>query len=232
LSPVKASGAGAPFVHARGEDGVALLTVLLMTTLALALGGGLMVVAVTEARIAGHYRDGLQAMYAADALIERLVAELHDAEDVSAVLSAPLTSTFNDGAAGDLRIVHETTINLTELTEVQRCGRASGCSDAAIRAPTAERPWGANNPRWRLYAWGWMRHAIGAAEAPAVYLVAWVGDDPAERDGDPLLDGSGEGRGRVAVRVRAFGAHGTQRELEAIIAGVPDRPHLIHWTER
>jgi hypothetical protein len=218
--------------HARGEDGVALLTVLLMTTLVLALGGGLMVVASTEARIAGHYRDGLQALYAADALIERVVAELHDARDVSAVLSAPVRSTFSDEAAGDLRIVHGTTINLTELTEIQRCGRASGCSDAAIRAQTAERPWGENNPRWRLYAWGWTHHAIGAAEAPAIYLVAWVGDDPAERDGDPLLDGSGDGRGRVAVRVRAFGADGAQRELEAIIAGVPDHPHLIHWTER
>ena len=218
--------------HAHGERGVALLTVLLMTTLVLALGGGLMVVASTEARIAGHYRDGLQAMYAADALIERVVAELHDANDVSALLGAPVTSAFIDGAAGGLRIVHGTTINLTELTAVQRCGRASGCSDAAIRAQTAERPWGADNPRWRLYAWGWMHQAIGAADAPAVYLIAWVGDDPAERDGDPLLDGSGEGRGRLAVRVRAFGAHGTQRELEAIIAGVPERPHLIHWTER
>ena len=213
------------------ERGVALITVLLMSTLLLALGGGLLVVATTEARIAGHYRDGLDALYAADGLVQHVVAGLREITDVDILLAGPATVPWADGPPDGERAIHGTTINLTELTQIERCGRTS-CTDSAIRARTAERPWGPDNPRWRLYAWGWTNAAIGAADGPPVYVLAWMGDDPSERDGDPLRDGTAEGRGRVALRVRAYAAHGTRREVDTIIAGVPDRPRLIWWTER
>jgi hypothetical protein len=215
----------------RSERGVALIAVLLATTLLLALGGGLMVVATTEARIAGHYRDGLDALYAADGLAQHLLAGLRDVRDVSELLAGTSTLPWVDGAPAGPRTIHGSTIDLNELTQIEQCGRTA-CSDSALRARTAERPWGPDNPRWRLYAWGWMNAALAAPGGPGVYLVAWIGDDPAENDGDPLRDGTSDGRGRVALRVRAYGAHGTRREVDAIVAGVPERPHLIWWTER
>jgi hypothetical protein len=206
--------------------------VLVMTMLLLAMGGGLIVVTTTEARIASHYRDRLATLYAADAILEHVIAALRGAADVDVLLAGPSTSSWADGLPGGARTIHGTTIDLTGLTHLERCGRPTTCPESAIRARTADRPWGPDNPRWRLYAWGWMTAATGDPGAPPVYGVVWIGDDPAERDGDPLRDGAVDGRGRVAVRVRAYGPHGTRREVDGIIADVPERPRLIWWRER
>jgi Tfp pilus assembly protein PilX len=214
------------------EQGSALIAVLLAMTVVLALGGGLLLVTAGEATIAAHYRDGLDALHAADALVERLRAELREAKDVGALLAGPSMSSLTDGPSEGERSIHGETINLTQLTNVELCGRVASCSPAAIRAVTAERPRGPDNPFWRLYAHGWMNQAIGAADGPAIYLIAWLGDDPAETDGDPRRDGSGAGRGRVALRVRAYGPHGARREIDAVVADVPQRPRLISWAER
>jgi hypothetical protein len=224
-----------PRLHAERlhlEQGAALIAVLLAMTVVLALGGGLLLVTAGEATIAAHYRDGLDALHAADALVERLRAELREAHDVGALLAGPSLSSFIDGPPAGERTIHGLTINLTQLTNVELCDRITSCSSAAIRAVTAERPWGPDNPVWRLYAHGWMNQAIGAADGPVVYLIAWLGDDPAETDGDPMRDGTGAGRGRVALRVRAYGPHGARREIDAIVADVPQRPRLISWVER
>ena len=215
----------------RGEEGAALAIVLMASTLLMALGGAVLTVAVTEVRIAAHHRDGLEALQAADALIERIRAELRKAADAQAVLSGAFASSLSDGAAGERRLL-DTVINLSDLTNIERCNSVRPCSRAALAAVTAERPWGANNPVWRLYAHGWMSAAVGHAGAPIVYLVAWVGDDPYEDDGDPLRDGAGRGHGRVALRVRAYGGQGARRDIDAIVAGIPRNPRLIRWAER
>src|SRR5688572_3177246 len=51
-------------VHAKSEEGIALLIVLVAMTVLMALGGGLLMVVTTEVRIAAHYRDGLEAFHA------------------------------------------------------------------------------------------------------------------------------------------------------------------------
>lgn len=219
-------------VKDRREQGAALLTVLLATTLLLALGGALVQVMTAEAQIAVHHRAGVEAFEAAEALIEWLRAELVDAASVDALLVGPGRSVLDDGIAGPVRIVHGETLDLAALTSVEQCGRAAGCTDAAIRTATADRPWGPNNPRWRLYANGWMHQLTGDDSAAPVYLVAWIGDDPFEQDGDPLRDGDEAGRGRLAVRVRAYGTRGALRELDVVMAGVPGRPHVVRWSER
>ncbi len=214
------------------EQGAALVAVLLAMTAILALGGGLLLVTAVEAAIAAHYRDGLDALHGADALVERLRAELREANDVGALLAGPAMSSLTDGPPDGERTIHGMTIDLTQLTNVELCDRITSCSPAAIRAVTAERPGGPDNPVWRVYAHGWLNQAIGAADGPRVYLIAWIGDDPAETDGDPKRDGTGAGRGRVALRVRAYGPHGARRDIDAIVTDVPEHPRLVSWAER
>ena len=60
-----------------------------------------------------------------------------------------------------------------------------------MNTSTAERPWGTNNPRWRLYAYGPVHDFLptGTINSP-FYVVVWVADDPSETDANPALDGS------------------------------------------
>jgi hypothetical protein len=214
------------------EQGVALIAVLLTMTLLAALGGGLLQVMTTEAWIAVHHRHGLEALYAAEALVERVVAELSAAPDVDAVLAGAVRSAVVDDPAGGVRVVDGAPLDLSVLTNLERCGRSAACSHASMDVVTAERPWGVNNPRWRLYAHAWMQQLVDTADAPPVYLIAWLGDDPFENDGDPLRDGAGRGHHRLAVRVRAYGRQGARREIEVVVADVPDRPRVVRWVER
>jgi hypothetical protein len=77
-----------------------------------------------------------------------------------------------------------------------------------------------------------MTTAGGDGGEQSVYLVAWVGDDPYEDDGDPLRDGVGRGHGRLAFRVRAYGGHGARRDIDVVVAGIPGSPRVIRWMER
>ena len=106
-------------------------------------------------------------------------------------------SGFVDGAPGGVRQLGDGSI----VDLVQATSLANG----------EPRPWGANNPVWRLFAFGWL--------GPKTYVIAWVGDDFAENDGDPLTDGGGKanpGSGILAVRAEAFGVGGAHTVLEAM----------------
>jgi hypothetical protein len=65
-----------------------------------------------------------------------------------------------------------------------------------------------------------------AADAPE-YVVAWVADDLAETDNDPLRDSNGA----VSVRAQAIGRHGIQRTVEATIANENLGVGVLSWRE-
>jgi hypothetical protein len=95
-----------------------------------------------------------------------------------------------------------------------------------MNAVTEDRPWGPNNPRWRLFAFGLLRsmQASGTIESP-FYVVAMVGDDPAENDGNPAIDGAGTanpGAGVVSIRGEAFGPGPSHAIVEVTAARVTD----------
>ena len=102
------------------------------------------------------------------------------------------------------------------------CGKADGCSDADLNAWTDERPWGMNNPRWKLYAYGNLQDMMPTATINSPYYVMLlVGDDPSENDDDPTKDGASAanpGAGVLALRAEAFGPRGAQKVIEATIA--------------
>jgi hypothetical protein len=130
-----------------------------------------------------------------------------------------------------------TSVDLHSLTAMVSCGRAM-CSDADLDAEGDDRPWGPNNPRWRLYAYGSVEaRAAGPAREPKVYQVVWIADDPSETDGDPTRDGGAvagaesPGRGRLSLLAHGYGRSGTRRIVEATVMVDDEGSRLVSWRE-
>jgi hypothetical protein len=105
------------------------------------------------------------------------------------------------------------------------CQKLSPCTEADMSAKTRERPWGANNPRWTPYAFGTLADGLGMMSTNSPYYVlAFVGDDASENDGDPLRDGASvggltnPGLGILSLRAEAFGPRRAHRVIEGRVA--------------
>ena len=214
---------------AAGEDGLALVVVLLSSTLLLALGGGLVMLTATEARIAATFRDGQVALYAVEAALARAVVDLDEAGDVNALLAGTARSTFVDGAPSGLRTFAGGTLDLDAATNDERCS-AAACSVAAMNAVTDERPWGPNNPRWQPFGYGPLTMLVPGSPS-GFYVLVWLGDDPLEIDDDPVTDGIGVSPGArvVALRAAAYGPHGVRRRVEATVGPSPGGYQVRSW---
>ncbi len=97
-----------------------------------------------------------------------------------------------------------------------------------MNANSRERPWGTNNPRWQLFAFGPMEQFGQLMRPAACYLIVWIADDAREVDGNPQEDsddGGEPGHGIVRVRAETYGVAGTRRAIEAELARIcPDGP--------
>lgn len=198
---------------------LALMTMLLLTTLGLPL----VLITSTELRVAAHYANGQEAMYAAEAGLERALEDLLGVSDWDSVLAGSVTSSLTDGAPTGIRQLPDgSVLNLTAATNMANCGKRTSCSLAEIQQVTVDRPWGFNNPCWRLYAFAPLRQLLPTGRVHSnMYVGVWVGDDPSEHDGDPLRDGSTEanpGAGIIALRAEAFGSGGTHKVLTATVS--------------
>jgi hypothetical protein len=108
---------------------------------------------------------------------------------------------------------------------------ATPCTAAQMDHAAGERPWGSNNPRWRLYANGRLSAVATGIDSP-FYVAVWVADDAAENDGDPARDGidaSNPGTGIVQVRSEAFGPSGARRAVEATLGRAGAGLRVISW---
>ncbi len=74
--------------RALDERGAVLLVALAALSILLALGGALLVTTTTETAIAARYRNGVQAFYAAEAAVERVMSDLRTAPDWESVAAA------------------------------------------------------------------------------------------------------------------------------------------------
>jgi PilX N-terminal len=210
----------------RNEQGVALVIALLCMLLLTALGMALTLTTSTEKRIATNYRDGVETVYAADASVERVMQDLLTVPDWNRVLDGSTTSSFVDGAPGVRTLPNGSKLDLVQATNMLRCGKTT-CADADIDTATDERPWALNNPRWQLYAYGPVSDLIPTGTINSnVYVVVWIGDDPAENDNKPLTDGdppadgsaSNPGTGVISMLAYAYGPTGVTRVIEATVA--------------
>lgn len=204
----------------RGRDqGSALLLALVAAGLLAALGAGLVMLGTTEGAIAANFRASGETFHAADAAAERAMQDLLVAGHWTDVLSGSLPSTFVDSTLTPT-LATKATIDLAVLTADLQQQSDAGAS------------WGANNPRWRLFAYGPLAAVDGTgAVQSAAYLMTWIADDPAETDGDPFTDGNG----RITLLARAIGFHASARTVEVTLSrSGPGRAgaRVLSWRER
>lgn len=203
----------------RSDHGMALVVTLLAMALVSAIGAGL-ALSSAAARMADHnHEDAVALLNSAEAALELVARDLDRMADWSLALDGRVRSATVDGASNGTRTLADgTLVDLTLLTNEWTCGSPSPCSELQRLASTAERPWGAANPRWQPFLHAPLPALANPRMTWAPYIAAWVGDDAAETDGDPLTDGGGPARdGRYVIRVRAvaFGLGGARRAIEA-----------------
>lgn len=229
-----------PLLTRLGDDrGVALIIALMAMMLMMALGTALILTTTTETHISANFRNNSEGLYAADAALERAVNDVLTVPDWNQLLSGAEQSAFIDGPpSGSRTFPNGTTVDLAQILNMANCQKLTGCSAGDMDASTTERPWGTNNPRWQLYAYGPLDSMLptGTLNSP-YYVVVMVGDDPSETDYDPLHDGvvgcqgalpvadsssppnwsCNPGTGVLALRAEAFGPQGSHTVIEMTV---------------
>jgi hypothetical protein len=186
------------------EKGTALVIALMAMMLITALGAATVMVSRTETAIANNYRNSQEALYAADAAIERVVQDLLMVPRWNDILSGIATSGFIDGAPS----IAKTLPSGHKMTLSAATAELQGETDTANL-------WGPNNPQWRLFAWGPLSDiANDASIDSSMYVAVWVADDPSEIDGNPANDSNGT----VTLHALAIGPGGTRKVIEVTVA--------------
>jgi hypothetical protein len=204
------------------ERGIALLIALMSTLLLTALGLALVMTTMTETMITANYRDGGEALYAADAGVERVMQDLLTVPDWNQILLGQVQSSFIDGApSGTRTLPGGGTIDLSAATNMLNCNKATTCSADEMNAWTVERPWTTNNPRWQLFAYAPLNTIIETGTVlSSMYVAVWIADDMAEDDNDPTTDSAATspGGGVLLMRAEAFGAEGAHSVIEVTVS--------------
>ena len=221
-----------------GQRGVALILVLLTTSFLSAIGLGLALIVVTDHLATGNLRGSVAMLYAADAALELAARDLASVEDWNLVLKGMWRSSRVDGPASGTRVIPGGgVVDLTAATNLLNCRKASPCTAAQMDANSKERPWGANNARWQLYAYGPFSGITQLARPAPCYLAVWVADDSHEEDDDPQSDAQSRempGHGVVRLRAEAYGPRGARRAIEAELVRhcLPDGSEACKWRNR
>lgn len=218
------------------QRGIALVVTLMALALLSAIGVGLVLATSTDVLIAANAGAAGEALYAADALFDRTLAELRTVPDLTLVLNGTVSSTFVDGApSGQRTLADGSTLALDDVLNLANCHKSASCSETDMNASLRDRPWGALNPRWRLFAYGALRAPEGSIRSDLpVYVVSMVADDPRETDGDPWRDGGpagsvvNPGAGIVLVRAEAFGRRNAHRTVQGMVIR-RDRAAFARW---
>ncbi|MEW5984475.1 MAG: hypothetical protein AB1806_19160 [Acidobacteriota bacterium] len=213
------------------DEGVALVAAVLALGLVSAIALGMAILASTDPAIAANSEGAAAAGYAAEAGLVIAAAELQDIPDWSAVLAGTIRSAVLSDSQAALTLPDGRLLDLVRVTHVLNCGRPTVCTAGQLDQPTAERPWGRNNPRWRVYGHASTGDLWGGDELlPSFHVVAWVGDDPAEEDGAPETDDASEevpfrgGGGIIYVRTESFGPRGAHAARTGTVLRVPGTP--------
>lgn len=195
------------------QDGSALIIALLAMMLLTALGAAVVMVSSTETRISGNYRDSQEALYAADAAVERVVQDLLLVPRWNDILNGTTQSSFADGSStSPITLPSGGTMTLC-------CGPNTATGQLQADTNTLNL-WGANNPQWKLFAWGPLSNMLPNNQIDSsMYVAVWVADDPADGtggviDGDPTSDVNGT----LTLHAEALGPSGTRKVIEVTVA--------------
>lgn len=191
------------------ERGSALVIALMSVMLLTALGAAVVMVSNTETMISGNYRNSQEALYAADAGVERVVQDLLMVPRWNDILDGTVQSAFVDGAIDARKTLP------WGGGEMTLCCAANTATGQLQAATDALNQWGLNNPQWRLFAYAPLDTMLpGQVIDSPMYVAIWIADDPAEIDGNPLADTNGV----LTLRAEALGPSGTRKALEVTVA--------------
>jgi hypothetical protein len=213
-----------PLVDRGGDEaGVALVVAVMALSLMLALGLALTLTTMTEARIVANYQRGVEARYAVEAVMQRVLAELQAAPDWSPFLAGTSRASLVEALPPDVDVV---------------------------ATPAAHRQGAGNDPVWQLFASGSLASMLPMATVVSpIHVVVWVGDDATENDGDVRRDGgppagcdvaaepscadANPGRGVIEVLAQATGPDGTRRTLGVTVSrrGETADLRIVSWRQ-
>ena len=122
------------------EEGMAVIIALMAMMLMTALGMSLVLTTTSETMISGNFRSGGEALYAADAILERSMDDLLTIPDWNKLLDGSMQSGFIDGPpSGDRTLPDGTKVNLGEILSFANCEKAATCSEPDMNAYTEMR---------------------------------------------------------------------------------------------
>ena len=186
----------------RDERGVALIIVLLSTMLLTALAVSLVLLTSSETLLTANYRNSHEALYAADAAVERVVQDLLSVSQWNDLLaSSNIQSSFTDGP---------TSVTLADGTRVDVFRER----DRVQSETNTLNIWGSNNPVWQVYAYGPMSNMLPEGIPTDAYVLVLVGDDPSESDNNPSVDTNGV----LTLHAEAWGIGGAHKVVEVTVA--------------
>jgi hypothetical protein len=234
----RADGIGA---GARRCEGVALIATLLLLLILSAIGLGLILITSLEPLAAANYECAWRARYGAEAGVAMAVHDLIVENAWDAALAGLWNGVHLTALPAEITLPDGTRVGAAALTNLANCGHEAACTEAELASFTTERPWGPNNPRWQPVGFVSLDGLDpGPPGVPVVVVVVWVGDDPAELDGDPMRDTEPAADGTrapgacvVAVRAEGFSARGAHRTVTAAVGrpgpGCWPAGRLLSW---
>jgi len=211
----------------RGEAGSALLIVLTLTFLFSALAIGTTTVVSVEGLVSARFKDGVEALYVADAGLALVVADLRELSDWTPVLRGAVRSGLSRGPFLGSAAVASGTVSLC-------CGGESVGARLARESEVDPVP-ARRGLTWQPYLWSAWDAVVSQPQPGQLFLVVFVEDD--EEDGD--ADGTTDLNGIVTLRAETVRPDGLRRVVEVLVAreagvpalGVPDRIRILHWRE-
>jgi len=193
------------------DTGHVTLLVLLLASLLLALGTGLVTLTSTERVVAENQKTAVGLLYGAEAAAERAVVDLAVLSSWANVPGGTVRSTFVEGHMHPVTSWRQE-LDLNALTSEVQQG-----TDAASA-------WGENTPEWHLFAWGSLDTlATGAPPVASPYAVVWIADDPGELDGDPSTDSNGT----LVIRAQARTSGGRCRTVQLVLRRDPPDSSVV-----
>ena len=190
------------------EEGTALIIALMAMLLLTALAATVVMVSSTEVKISGNYAANQEALYAADAAVERVVQDLLLVPRWNDILAGNVRSSMIDGSMTDPKTLPGAgTMTLC-------CGTNTATGQLQLLTDSVNL-WGANNPQWKLFAYGPLNDMLpnSVVESP-MYVALWIADDPAETDNDPASDSNGT----LTLHAEAVGPGGAHKTIEVTVA--------------
>jgi hypothetical protein len=190
-----------------GQTGTTLLIVVLVMFLFSAIALGAASVARVEVLVANRYQASVEALFAADAGLESVIADLRTIPNWTAVISGARQSPLSQGSfQGSKPIPHSGNVLVC-------CGPGSLAdrlaTDTAASALPVRRA-----VQWRPFLWSAVDDLAPRDPPSRLYVAVWVGNDEADTSGGAVADTNDT----VVVRAEALDSNGLRRIVEAVVA--------------